>query len=78
MSRIVLTEELLAQLRATTEPVKLCDAAGQIVGEFFPKLNPADWEAIGPELSAEELLDRVRNDKKFTTEQVLEFLRQLP
>jgi hypothetical protein len=78
MSRIILTEELLAQLRAANEPVELCDAAGQIVGEFFPKLNPADWEAIGPELSTEELLDRVRNDKKYTTEQVLEHLRRLP
>ncbi|HEX3315222.1 MAG TPA: hypothetical protein VHR72_10050 [Gemmataceae bacterium] len=78
MNPIVVSAELLAQLRSAIEPVELCDPAGKVVGKFFPRFDPDDFEIIGPELSTEELLDRVRNDKKFTTEEVLEHLRRLP
>jgi hypothetical protein len=77
MNPIIISGELLAQLRLAEEPVELRDENGCLLGEFLPHFDPSQLEVIGPELSGEELMERVRNEKKYTTAEVLEHLRRL-
>jgi len=79
MSPIVISDSLLAQLRQVDQPVDLCDETGRVIGAFVPRVDPADWEPIGPEISDEELLARVHsNERKYTTAELFEHLRRLP
>ena len=75
MSKIVLDAELIAKLRAHMQTVEIYDAGGNVVGLFTPKIDPSQYEELGPEISDEELLRRADSgEPRYTTAEVLRFL----
>ncbi len=55
MTRIVVDAALEEKLTCSSEPLELCDEAGNVLGRFIPKI---DWEAIErdrPKRTEEEL-----------------------
>jgi hypothetical protein len=78
MDRIVVSDQLLAQLHNLDRPLELCDAAGRVFGRFLPKLDPALYEGLEPQISPEELQRRKQNKgKTYTTAEVLAHLEKL-
>jgi hypothetical protein len=74
VSKIVLDAKLIERLRASMQTVEICDAAGNIVGLFTPKIDLSEYEELGPEISDEELLRRAESEPRYTTAEVLRFL----
>jgi hypothetical protein len=78
MPQVVLDEKVCQRLNEFLEPVDVCDPSGKVIGLFEPKFEPTKWKIIGPELSDEELDRRANSDeKRYTTEEVLENLKKL-
>jgi hypothetical protein len=78
MSRITIDSALAEQLHKASESVELCDPSGKVLGSFIPVFDASKWEILGPELSEEELDRRANsNEKHYTTEEVLDYLRKL-
>ena len=50
---------LLEKFLASMHTVDVCDQSGKIVGHFTPKIDPNDYEVVGPEISDEELSRRM-------------------
>lgn len=71
MPQITIPDELFAQLRASGQSVELVDKHGNSVGVFSPKLNPDDWENLEPELSEEELQERLNEKGGRTLAEIL-------
>jgi len=78
MTRITLDVALSGKLHGIYQPVELCDPSGRVLGQFIPEVDPSEWEVVGPEPSEEEL-DRLEksNEKRYTTEEVLAYLKSL-
>ena len=72
MSRITLPDEISQRLREAENCVELCDASGNTIGYFTPAIGSLEE----PYLSEEELARR-ENEPGYTTQQVLEYLRNL-
>ena len=79
MSHIVVDAAAAAQLRAATFPgVEVRDPSGKLLGRFSPAIDWSEYELVGPDISDEELERRSKSDEKcYTTEEVLEYLRKL-
>jgi hypothetical protein len=77
MTRITLDAALAVKLHELGKSAELCDPSGKVVGRFEPVFDPSEWEILGPELSDEELEERAKSDKWYTTEEVLAHLRSL-
>jgi hypothetical protein len=79
MTRIVIDKPLVQELKAAPGPVELCDKAGQVIGQFFLRPDPAEYEGLEPPISQEEIKRRLEsNEKTYTTAEVLAFLEKLP
>lgn len=77
MTRIVLDQATLGQLRNLSEPLEVYDEAGKLRGRFTPTAESdkcGRWEP--PPLSEEELRRR-ESGKRYTTAEVLAHLRSL-
>ncbi len=76
MTRIVVDATLEEKLTRSSEPLELCDEAGNVLGRFIPNI---DWEAIErdrPKLTEEEL--RLREQETgMSTAELLAHLEKL-
>jgi hypothetical protein len=78
MTRLIVDATLPEKLVGLVHPVELCDAAGRVMGRYFPHLDPAEYDLEPPPISEEELQRRrASNQKTYTTAEVLEYLRKL-
>jgi len=77
MNQIVIDNETKSQLGDFTEPVEICDAAGRVLGRLIPAIKESDDERYVPAISEEELQRREREDKWYTTQEVLDHLENL-
>jgi hypothetical protein len=71
MSRIMVDDMLPQILPRLIFPVELCDASGRVLGTFTPATDPSEWEGLEPEISEEELAERLREEGGRTTEDIL-------
>ncbi len=55
MSQLMVDAVLSSKLGQQFQPVELCDPSGRVLGQFIPKVNLSEWEAVTPEISEEEL-----------------------
>jgi hypothetical protein len=78
MTRIVLDSELREKLHNLTEPLELCDEAGQVLAHLTPLISSSRNDRTEPQISREELLRRKQNKgKTSTTAEVLAYLETL-
>ena len=78
MTKLIVDATLPEKLVGLVHPVELCDAAGRVMGRYFPQLDPAEYDLEEPPISKEELRRRAQsNEKTYTTAEVLEYLRKL-
>ncbi len=78
MARIVLDAATIAKLTTELHPVEVCDEQGNVIGTFRPRLDPAKYGPLEPQISEEELERRMKsNGPWYTTAEVLEHLRKL-
>jgi len=77
MSQITLDSSLAAKRQSLREVVEFCDPSGHVLGCFVPATDLACWEPAGPEATEEELQRREQSNEWYTTEQVLEHLKNL-
>ncbi len=71
MTRLTVDATLLEMLATLTEPVELCDAAGNVLGQYFPKVPPAE-HALEPQISREEIERRKKaHEATYSTSEVL-------
>lgn len=71
MSRVTLSARLIEELQKLSRPADLCDESGRVVGQFVPNGSALILEPLSPELSPEELKQRKKTGKWYTTAQVL-------
>ena len=61
-----------------SQPLELCDDAGRILAHVLPKIDPALYEGLEPQISREEFQRRKHNKgKTFSTAEVLAHLEKL-
>jgi hypothetical protein len=78
MTRVVLDTTLREKLHNLTQPLELCDEAGQVLGRVFPTLDLSHYEPWEPSFSEEELQRQEQaNEKRYTTAEVLSYLEKL-
>ncbi len=77
MIRIVLDAELRSKLHNLAGPIELCNESGGVVARIVPVLNPAEYEAVEPQISREELERRKQSSRWYTTAEVLRHLESL-
>jgi hypothetical protein len=78
MSRITLDAAVIARLSDLTSPVEICDGDGKVIGVFRPKLDPAKYGPLEPQISAEEIQRRAESkERRYSTAEVLEHLKRL-
>lgn len=77
MSQITVDAVLSSKLCEHFQPVELCDPSGRVLGQFVPKVDMSEWEAITPDISEEELDRREKSTEWYTTEEVLAYLKSL-
>lgn len=74
VSRLIIDPKLAEALFASHEPIELVHPNGQIVGRFTPSIDLAESE-----LSEEETRRRLAEGRKrYTTDEVIAHLRNLP
>jgi hypothetical protein len=78
MTRIILDATLREKLHNLTQPLELCDEAGQVLGRVFPTLDLSEYQPWEPSFSEEELQRQEQaNEKRYTTAEVLAHLEKL-
>jgi hypothetical protein len=77
MTQVLLTEALRNMLPNLSEPLELCNEAGQIVACVVPMLDLSQYELVEPPISREEIRRREQSDKWYTTDEVLAHLKRL-
>lgn len=78
MQRIVIDGSLHEKLLGLKSSAELIDPQGRVIAVVHPRLDPALYEVIGPEVSEEELDRRANSGGPWhTTEEVLARLRKL-
>jgi hypothetical protein len=75
MTTVTVDDTLRNKLHNFSQPLKLCDETGRVVGRFVPEANLAEWEPVSPDISDEELQRRLTSkEKRYTTAEVLAHL----
>lgn len=74
MDRIVLDDAVIARAKAEMRSIEVYDSAGNVVGEFVPRINAAEYKELGPDISDDELLRRAKTERRYTTAEVIDFL----
>ena len=78
MTRIVLDSVLREKLGNLSEPLELCDEAGQVLARLTPVVDLSQYEPLEPQVSEEELRRREKsNERRYTTAEVLAYLEKL-
>ena len=78
MSRVMIESAFSSKLECLVQPVELCNESGRVIGRFTPKLDPAKFGPLEPQVSSEELRRRsLSNEKRYTTSEVLAHLEKL-
>ncbi|MSQ95591.1 MAG: hypothetical protein EXR98_13670 [Gemmataceae bacterium] len=77
MTKIIVDDLLLAKLQNLREPLQLCDASGKKLADVYPAFDPNDWEPLEPQISKEEIERRFKEDKRYSTGEVLAHLESL-
>ncbi len=78
MTRIVIDAATQAKLQHLSGVVELCDAAGQVLGQFVPAPDVPKLGPLVPQISVEELRRREQaNEKRYTTAEVIAHLEKL-
>jgi hypothetical protein len=77
MTRVVINADLRSKLPALTQPLELCDEAGNVLGQFTPVLDLSQYEPLEPQVSEEELDRREQESEWYTTAEVLAHLEKL-
>lgn len=77
MVRLTVDDALRKKLGDLSVPVELCDETGQILAHVVPCAKPADYELHEPPMDEEELRRRENSNTWYTTDEVLERLRDL-
>jgi len=81
MVRITIDEELRKRFLDFSDDIELCDESGRVVARFqrsTPWSDPDQWEPITPEISPEEIQQRLNSyERIYTTAEVLEKLSKL-
>jgi hypothetical protein len=77
MTQIILDAATSGKLAELGRSAELCDPSGKVLGRFVPLIDLSEWEPVSPPVSEEELDRREQSDQWYTTEQVLERLRNL-
>ena len=76
MAPIVIDAAMRDKLLAAPDFVDFCDESGKILFRLRKVMGPEDWEAERAEDPPIAELDRrVREGKRYTTEQVLEMMK---
>ncbi len=69
MKPIMFDEALIAKA------VEVSDSAGNAVAMIVPKVDLADYEELGPEISDDELVRRMKTKRRYTKAKILQMLR---
>jgi len=77
MSTIVVDAAMRAKLLAAGDLAEIRDESGQVIGRFLAAPPPVIYVMEGELPSDEEIDRRLREDRSFTTEEVMERLRSL-
>ena len=78
MDRIVLDSALVERIRASLQSVEVYDSDGKVVGLFVPKIDPSEYEDVGPQISEEEIRRRIESkEPRYSTAEVLRYLETL-
>jgi hypothetical protein len=77
MSQLIVDAALSSKLGQQFQSVELCDPSGRVLGQFIPKVDLSEWEAVTPDISEEELARREKSTDWYTTEEVLAYLKNL-
>ena len=77
MTQIILDASVASKLSNPIEPVELCDLYGRVLGKFFPRINMSEWEPVSPDISEEELDSRQQSTERYSTQEVLAYLKRL-
>ncbi len=78
MTRLTVDADLPKKLPDLTVPAELCDASGRVLGQFIPTTDMSQWEAIGPEITDEELERQEKSgERRFSYAEVRAHLENL-
>jgi hypothetical protein len=74
MSRVILDQETFAKLGSLKGSVVLCDPSGKAFATIYPRSD----RNLEPQITDEELDERIKNPGKlYTTDEVLNHLKSL-
>jgi hypothetical protein len=73
MSRVTIDDEMIKRLAGTGKTTLLCDTSGKVVGILAPNNQPQ----LQPQISEEEFEKRLREDRRYSTAEVLKYLESL-
>jgi hypothetical protein len=85
MTHITLSDSMRAQLGSLSEPLVLCDEAGNPLGTFTPVTRLTDHQRVAMTLPnhllesntpAEELRRRLRDEPRITQEEIMRKAKQ--
>ena len=77
MVRLTVDDALRKKLGDLSAPVELCDEMGRILAHVFPCAAADEYDLHEPPMDEQELRRRENSDTWYTTDQVLERLRNL-
>jgi hypothetical protein len=77
MPRIIIDDEMREKLKGAREAVQIVDQDGHLLGTFKPIDVPPYDPSLIPPISEEELRQREQETGGYTTEEVLQRLREL-
>jgi hypothetical protein len=78
MSRTIVNAALREKLSGLMKVVELCDESGRVLGRSLPRLDPAHYEELEPQISKEELRrSRQSKERTYTTAEVLAYLEKI-
>ena len=59
MNRVVVDQATVEKLRGVCDQLELCDAAGNVLGRFFPVVTGTEFPGMEPQISEEEIQRRL-------------------
>ena len=76
MTQIILDAVTRGKFENLLGPAEVRDESGKVMGQFFPAVDPSEWEPVGPELTDEEIERRLQ-EPDYSTAEVLAYLEKL-